>query len=102
MSMNDPAPQMHEGAGFQRGGTQSVARSKRPADRLVGRRPVRRIKPKVSVAGHARAGKQVGPHKRGFPARKPVTESESNAGSATAAYHTSAVNAPLGYQRLFQ
>lgn len=104
MSIYNPGPViMHEGAGFQRGGTQSVARgSKRPADRIVGRRPVRRIAPKVAVQAHTRAGRQIGPHVRRYPKNgPPVIESESNANAGVASFHTSQVNAPLGYQGLF-
>lgn len=98
MSILDASPVVtNEGAGFQRGGTQAVARDR--TIKIKGRRPVRRFVPKVAVKGHARGGRQVGAHVRRFPSKPAASESESNPNVASS--HTSSVNAPLGYQGLF-
>ena len=101
MSILDASPVVtNEGAGFQRGGTTAVARDR--TVRIKGRRPVRRLVPKVGVRAHARDGgrTQVGPHKRNLPVRRVASEAEANPNVASS--HTSSVNAPLGYQGLFQ
>lgn len=100
MSILDASPVVtNEGAGFQRGGTQAVAKDR--TIKIKGRRPVRRFVPKVTVKGHARGGAQIGPHVRRFPTKKQPVTSESESNPNVASFHTSKVNAPLGYQGLF-
>ena len=106
MSIYDPSPVItHEGAGLARAGTQSQPRrqgSRKPAARIkpkrVRRGPTARVLPKQA----AKKGRQIGPHKATKKHGAPVIESESNANSGVASFHTSQVNAPLGYQGLFQ
>jgi hypothetical protein len=97
MAITDLSPVItHEGAGMARAGVESQPRKGdvRPAARIKGRRPVRRFVPKVAVAGHARAGKQIGPHKRGFPVRR---QPAAGGNGTVASFTTPGVNAPANY-----
>lgn len=106
MSIYDPGPVItHEGAGLARAGTQSQPRkqgSRKPADRVKPKRVRRAAAKRAPPKQPARKGRQVGPHKPAPRRGGPVVESESNANSGVASFHTSQVNAPLGYQGLFQ
>lgn len=95
------------GAGYARQGTTVTTRMPlttggrdRPKGRRFGRG--RKI---VRVVEHSRRGFPVRQHARIKPRKiagqKQVAESELDAGSLSS-YHTSSVNAPLGYQGLFR
>lgn len=67
---------------------------------------MRKLRSRQRVGAHARAGKRVGAYRRSYPIRRvaaagAVSEAERNPGSVSS-YHTSSVNAPLGYQGLFR
>lgn len=74
----------------------------RRVGRSKGVKRLRRVKPKGPPPGGGYAGSVARRYpgiKRLKNKKRPVSEAETNAN--TASYHTSSVNAPLGYQGLF-